>query len=169
MDGAIDFFAGFVSGTASIVVGQPFDTIKVRLQTDASYASASDCARTLLRREGPLAFFKGMLTPIVSMSAVNGTIFSCYGAALRAQGYPSSGAEAGSAPLGAVWVAGMFAGFVQTFIAAPSFGGAKEGYVFKSGPRGLGYYRDGQTGSATKHARTETKVVEADADLDELD
>lgn len=60
-------------------------------------------------------------------------------------------------------------GFVQTYIAAAAFEGAKEGYVFMSGARGLGYYRDGATGSATKHARSETKVVEVDADLDELD
>ena len=60
-------------------------------------------------------------------------------------------------------------GFMQTFIAAASFGGAKPGYVFKSGARGLGYYRDGAAATSKVHSRTETKVVEADADLDELD
>ena len=58
--------------------------------------------------------------------------------------------------------------FTQTFTPAASFGGAKHGFVFKSGPRGLGYYRDGAS-TATVHARSETQLVEATEDLDELD
>ena len=60
-------------------------------------------------------------------------------------------------------------GFVQSFIEASSFDGAKDGYTFKQGARGLGYYRDGASSSKV-HERSETKVVEAEAeDLDELD
>ena len=55
-------------------------------------------------------------------------------------------------------------------LAASSFGGAKEGYVFKSGHQGLGYYRDGAAATSKVHARAETQAVEVvDADLDELD
>ena len=118
--GGIDFFAGLVSGTASIAVGQPFDTVKVRLQTDASFHGPTDCARRLMRREGFRAFFKGMSTPLITMSAVNGTIFSCYGAGLRFQGYSTAEGEGSAAPFSAVCAAGMFAGFVQTFILVPS-------------------------------------------------
>jgi len=31
---------------------------------------------------------------------------------------------------------------VQSFVAAPSFGGARRGQVFKNDARGIGYYRD---------------------------
>ena len=31
---------------------------------------------------------------------------------------------------------------VEGFLAAPAFGGAKAGFVFRSGPNGLGYYPD---------------------------
>ena len=31
---------------------------------------------------------------------------------------------------------------VEGFVAAPAFGGAKAGFVFRSGPNGLGYYPD---------------------------
>ena len=56
-----------------------------------------------------------------------------------------------------------------SFIEANTFIGPKPGYVFKSGPRGVGYYRDGAA-TAKREARTETKVQEAvDEDLDELD
>ena len=59
--------------------------------------------------------------------------------------------------------------FVQSFIEASSFDGAKDGYTFKQGARGLGYYRDGASSSKV-HERSETKEVEEEAeDLDELD
>ena len=65
------------------------------------------------------------------------------------------------------------AGFTQTYLAAAAFEGAKPGYVFKHGERGLGYYRDGAAQTSEVHARSETKVVDAsdgnDQDLDELD
>merc|ERR1712216_1058173 len=32
--------------------------------------------------------------------------------------------------------------FVPTFMAAPAFAGSRQGYVYKQGPAGLGYYRD---------------------------
>jgi len=60
-------------------------------------------------------------------------------------------------------------GFTQTFIPATSFAGAKEGYLFKTGPRGLGYYRDGAH-SSTAQPQAEAKVAEVEEeDLDELD
>ena len=31
---------------------------------------------------------------------------------------------------------------IEGFVAAPAFGGAKAGFVFRSGPNGLGYYPD---------------------------
>ncbi len=61
-------------------------------------------------------------------------------------------------------------GFVQTYIAASAFEGAKEGYVFKSGHKGLGYYRDGahSTVRGEKAKETKAEVIEQE-DLDELD
>ncbi len=57
--------AGWAAGCAQVLVGQPFDTIKVRLQTqtiasgrEPRYTSAMQCARQTLAREGPTAFYK---------------------------------------------------------------------------------------------------------------
>jgi hypothetical protein len=61
---------------AGIIAGQPFDTVKVRLQTDgqslaagtrlsgaaaSSYTGSFDCTWKIMRFEGPLAFYKGMV------------------------------------------------------------------------------------------------------------
>ena len=72
-----NLLAGGAGGLASLVVGHPFDTVKVRLQTMQSrggslpYSSATDCLRKVItsllllllqmvRLEGPLALYRGM-------------------------------------------------------------------------------------------------------------
>lgn len=52
---AQDLIAGTVGGWAQVIVGQPLDTIKVRLQTQPSppiYKNATDCFRQLVKQEG---------------------------------------------------------------------------------------------------------------------
>lgn len=51
---AIDLAAGTIGGCSGIVTGQPFDTVKVRLQAAAPgvYSGAVDCLVKSVRREG---------------------------------------------------------------------------------------------------------------------
>jgi hypothetical protein len=49
--------------------GQPFDIVKVRLQTTSQYTSALDAATKIYKNEGPLAFYKGTLTPLIGIGA----------------------------------------------------------------------------------------------------
>jgi solute carrier family 25 carnitine/acylcarnitine transporter 20/29 len=79
-----DLIAGTVGGVCGIVVGQPADTVKVRLQTSNAYKGAFDCAALMLRKEGIRSFFKGILAPIVANGPINATIFVVYGNAIRA-------------------------------------------------------------------------------------
>ena len=62
----LDFAAGIVGGVAGIIVGHPFDTIKVRLQSDPAkrFAGPADAVRQTLRYEGAMGLFKGIETPI---------------------------------------------------------------------------------------------------------
>ena len=47
---------------ASLVVGYPLDTVKVRLQTDdkRAYKGGFDCFKQIIKKEGPLSLFRGM-------------------------------------------------------------------------------------------------------------
>ena len=47
---------------ASLVVGYPFDTVKVRLQTDdkRAYTGGFDCFMKIIKKEGPVSLFRGM-------------------------------------------------------------------------------------------------------------
>jgi len=45
------------------------DIIKVRLQTTSQYSGAIDAGTQIFRKEGPAAFYKGTLTPLVGIGA----------------------------------------------------------------------------------------------------
>jgi len=66
-----DFCAGGAAGCASVVVGHPLDTIKVRMQTTNT--------------AGPfnLALFRGMIAPLSAATFINATVFGSYGLASR--------------------------------------------------------------------------------------
>jgi solute carrier family 25 carnitine/acylcarnitine transporter 20/29 len=68
------FVAGTVAGVVQAIVGHPFDTVKSRVQMGAPSISA--CIRDMVRTEGPLAAYKGVLPPIVVSGAYNATLFS---------------------------------------------------------------------------------------------
>ena len=64
-----ELFPGFVCGTiagwAQVFVMQPFEIIKVRLVNQSllnpQYFGITDCFKTILKEEGPKAFYKGTL------------------------------------------------------------------------------------------------------------
>ncbi|KAJ3149440.1 hypothetical protein HDU89_003804 [Geranomyces variabilis] len=62
----IGFAAGLASGATKLIVGHPFDTVKVRLQTDGSsrFRGPLDCLRLTIRREGFRALYKGATPPL---------------------------------------------------------------------------------------------------------
>jgi hypothetical protein len=65
-----DLFAGAVGGVAQVLIGQPFDIVKVRLQTTQQYTGALDAATQIYKNEGALAFYKGTLTPLIVLGPV---------------------------------------------------------------------------------------------------
>jgi solute carrier family 25 carnitine/acylcarnitine transporter 20/29 len=71
-----DLIAGGVAGSASVVVGHPFDTIKVRLQFSSGSASPASFG-------GLSSLFRGMAAPLSTAAIVNAIIFSSYGASSR--------------------------------------------------------------------------------------
>lgn len=65
-----DVAAGFVGGATQVLIGQPFDLIKIRLQTGTGTAtSASGIIKNVIKNEGILAFYKGTLPPLFGVGA----------------------------------------------------------------------------------------------------
>ncbi|KAH0609486.1 uncharacterized protein H6S33_012972 [Morchella sextelata] len=78
-----DLFAGAVGGIAQVLIGQPFDIVKVRLQTTSQYSNALDAATQIYKNEGALAFYKGTLTPLVGIGACVSIQFGAFHEARR--------------------------------------------------------------------------------------
>lgn len=81
--------SGGLAGMSSIVVGQPFDTVKVRLQTVPSFTSTSSvlCAAWSSQEGMFKSLFSGMTPPLLTATAVNAIVFSVYGWSSRRVDY----------------------------------------------------------------------------------
>ncbi|ORZ35139.1 putative YMC1-protein of the mitochondrial carrier family [Catenaria anguillulae PL171] len=67
-----EIVAGSVGGVCQVLSGQPFDTIKVRLQTQPTppiYTGVVDCLKTTVQADGPLGLYKGTVTPLLGIGA----------------------------------------------------------------------------------------------------
>jgi len=68
-----EFLSGCIGGITQVIIGQPFDTVKVRLQNQTQgmevYKNMTDCVRHLIKNEGPSAFYKGVLPPLLAVGA----------------------------------------------------------------------------------------------------
>lgn len=113
-----DLFGGTMGGIAQVLVGQPFDTVKVRLQSapEGTYSGAGDVIKKLVANEGFGGFYKGTLTPLVGVGACVSVQFSVNEYMKRyyddkLQGQPLS--------LLQFFNCGAVAGFANGFLASP--------------------------------------------------
>lgn len=113
-----DLFGGTIGGIAQVLVGQPFDTVKVRLQSapEGTYKGASDVVKNLMSNEGPMAFYKGTLTPLVGVGACVSVQFSVNEFMKRHYEKTYHGQGLG---LLDYFSCGAVAGFANGFLASP--------------------------------------------------
>ncbi|GAV87969.1 Mito_carr domain-containing protein [Cephalotus follicularis] len=123
-DVAKDLASGTVGGAAQLVVGHPFDTIKVKLQSQHTpapgqapkYAGAMDAVRKTVAAEGLRGLYKGMGAPLATVAAFNAVLFTVRGQMeelLRSQpGAPLS--------VNQQMVCGAGAGLAVSFLACPT-------------------------------------------------
>ncbi|PNH09961.1 putative mitochondrial carrier C4G9.20c [Tetrabaena socialis] len=89
----LDIMPGISGGVARVMIGQPFDTIKVRLQVlgqgtalaaklppSEVYKDSMDCVRKMIRAEGPLSFYKGTVAPLFGNMILLGIHFPTFSA-----------------------------------------------------------------------------------------
>ncbi|CAG8501157.1 6051_t:CDS:2 [Diversispora eburnea] len=111
-----DFIAGSFAGMAQVAVGQPLDTIKVRLQVNPEkYKGPTDCFIQTVKLEGPLALYKGMASPLVGIGAVNALLFAAYS---RLKSIQTSALDE-QLPLYKIAIAGAGAGAVNSILSSP--------------------------------------------------
>ncbi|KAJ0989958.1 hypothetical protein J5N97_008314 [Dioscorea zingiberensis] len=121
---AKDLTAGTIGGAAQLIVGHPFDTIKVKLQSQPAplpgqppkYAGALDAVKKTIAAEGAGGLYKGMGAPLATVAAFNAVLFTVRGqmeALLRSEpGAPLS--------VNQQIVCGAGAGVAVSFLACPT-------------------------------------------------
>uniref|UniRef100_A0A182WH21 Mitochondrial carnitine/acylcarnitine carrier protein CACL n=1 Tax=Anopheles minimus TaxID=112268 RepID=A0A182WH21_9DIPT len=112
---ALDFAAGCLGGCAGVLVGFPFDTVKVHLQTqnhkNPLYRGTIDCFRKIIVREGVHGLYRGMSSPMAGVAVVNAIVFGVYGNIQRRTTNPDS--------LYSHFLAGTAAGLAQSIVCSP--------------------------------------------------
>lgn len=112
---ALDFGFGFVAGVTGTIAGYPFDTVKVRLQTQTInhrlYSGSLDCFVKIARQESVLGFYKGMSSPMFGVALINGIVFSVQNASKTLFDNPDT--------YTALALTGALAGGVQSVICSP--------------------------------------------------
>ncbi|KAL4238210.1 hypothetical protein ACF0H5_002922 [Mactra antiquata] len=77
-----DYIAGAIGGAAGLIVGHPFDTTKVQLQTQHGgheYKGTFDAIKNINKFGLSKGFFRGLSWPLFSFGLVNSTFFGVYG------------------------------------------------------------------------------------------
>ncbi|RDA91295.1 hypothetical protein CP533_6338 [Ophiocordyceps camponoti-saundersi (nom. inval.)] len=101
------------------VASQPFDIIKVRLQTTNRYKGAFEAATSIYKSEGPLAFYKGTLTPLIGIGACVSLQFGAFHFARRWFEARSHNKDAHKLNLSHVFLSGAFAGVINASLSSP--------------------------------------------------
>ena len=121
-DAMNDFIAGSIAGAVSVVVGQPMDTVKIRLQLFGAdkYKGPIDCAIKIVKEEGFMTFFRGLLSPLLASSGINAVLFATFSGSLRLITGSSDSKAVDTAKYSHIWSAGMIAAIPQAMILGPT-------------------------------------------------
>ena len=119
-----DFIAGSLAGIVQVLVGQPFDMLKVRMQTKPKkYKAILQTTKKIIFEESPMAFYKGTLSPLIGISFCVAVQFS---ANIFARNYFFSknskninNTKPDILSIRQNVLAGFFAGFCNSFLISP--------------------------------------------------
>ncbi|KAJ6016038.1 hypothetical protein N7540_010629 [Penicillium herquei] len=115
---AVDFWAGYLSGALGIIIGNPLDVVKVRLQAgNTIYTPPSH----LNRLEKASSLVRGAAAPILGYGALNAILFVAYNRSLMALDHsivdPTNPRETS---LYKIWLAGAVGGLASWSVSAPT-------------------------------------------------
>lgn len=122
IDGAINFTAGSLGGVAHVYVGQPLDTIKVKLQTFPSmYSGPWNCFKKTLRVEGiSHGLYAGTVPALVANVAENSVLFAAYGGCQKIVAFATQTPRVENLSVMGNAFAGFLAAFFSSFTLCPT-------------------------------------------------
>ncbi|KAK0336258.1 hypothetical protein LTR57_011611 [Friedmanniomyces endolithicus] len=125
-----DFFAGYVSGAVGIVVGNPLDILKTKLQAGTQRpqnpapvtAVIEQQLQTRSRTLPWTSWLRGAAAPILGYGALNALLLVTYNRSLSLLeiGSISSDSPPERASAWSLWTAGALGGLATFFVSAPT-------------------------------------------------
>lgn len=123
-----DFWAGYISGAISIIIGNPLDLLKVRLQ-----ASSSSRGNSLSPNLAPIvstppstvfptasSLIRGTAAPILSTGALNAILFVTYNRTLSFLHATYTPNHPELIPLSSTFLAGTIGGLCSSIVSTPT-------------------------------------------------
>lgn len=111
-----EFVAGTLSGVSSLVVGQPFDVIKVQIQTKPYICpNVNTTISHILKNNGYIGLWRGIMAPIYGVGVLSGTCFGLY-----SKSFSYLEKKTKISPLSNSFVSGCNVGIVTSVIITPS-------------------------------------------------
>ncbi|XPS97494.1 hypothetical protein M3J09_006721 [Ascochyta lentis] len=121
-----DFWAGYVSGAVGIIIGNPLDLVKTRLQAGPKSAAGASTSTSTAAIAGPQGFrgqfenagtlVRGATAPILGYGALNALLFMTYNRTLTLL----SDSPAAPDSFAKVFLAGATGGFASFVVSAPT-------------------------------------------------
>ncbi|KAL3426301.1 mitochondrial carrier protein [Phlyctema vagabunda] len=113
-----DFWAGYISGAAGIIIGNPLDLLKVRLQAGERITAAAPSTYSSQFSGGAGSLIRGATAPILGYGALNALLFVTYNrtSALLSGG----GADEVTPTLWTTWMVGAVGGLATWVISTPT-------------------------------------------------
>ncbi|XP_043483710.1 mitochondrial ornithine transporter 1 [Leptopilina heterotoma] len=120
--GIIDFVAGSLGGVALVYVGQPLDTVKVKMQTFPQlYKGMIDCFMKTLKTDGIMrGLYAGTIPAVVANVAENSVLFAAYGCCQKAVANVSGVQNVENLNSFGNACAGFFAAFFSSLTLCPT-------------------------------------------------
>lgn len=120
-DDLINLLAGSVAGAAVVMVGQPLDTVKTKLQTFRGlYAGPVDCLARTYRATGVRGLYAGVAPALVAGVAENSVLFACYGLCQRTVATVTGTPDVERMDVLSNAVAGCAASFFSSVVLSPT-------------------------------------------------
>lgn len=119
-----DIFYGSLAGIVGKYIEYPFDTVKVRLQSQPDhlplrYSGPLDCFRQSIKSEGFLSLYRGISAPLVGAAAETSSVFFFENLGREALYRTSLWPREERLSLPALWLTGALSGFFASFILTP--------------------------------------------------
>ncbi|KAL3427622.1 amino-acid transporter arg-13 [Phlyctema vagabunda] len=124
MDAVEDIIFGSVAGVAGKYIEYPFDTVKVRLQSQPDhqplrYKGPLDCFKQAIHNEGLLGLYRGISAPLVGAALETSSLF--FWERVGREALFSSGVyhRDKPLPLSALWLTGAISGAFTSLVLTP--------------------------------------------------